>query len=36
MLEALLQGFFLPAVSVVGTVFFVVLWIIMLGGPRGA
>ncbi len=36
MLEAMVQGFFLPAVSVVGGVFFAVLAIIMLSGPRGA
>ena len=36
MLDAMVQGFFLPAVSVVGGVFFAVLAIIMTGGPRGA
>ena len=35
-LNAMVHGFFLPAVSVVGGVFFAVLAIIMLGGPRGA
>ena len=35
MLEPLLAGFFLPAVSVVGAVFLVVLGVIMGTGPRG-
>src|SRR6476619_4489970 len=35
MLDAMVQGFFLPAVSVVGSVFLVVLGIIMTGGTRG-
>ena len=34
MLDAMVQGFFLPAVSVVGSVFLVVLGIIMTGGTR--
>ena len=36
MRDAMVQGFFLPAVSVVTGVFFAVLAIIMLSGPRGA
>ena len=35
-LDAMMQGLFLPAVSVVGGVFLTVLAIIMLAGPRGA
>jgi hypothetical protein len=36
MADAMVQGFFLPAVCVVGGVFFAVLAIIMTSGPRGA
>lgn len=36
MLDAMVQGFFLPAAFVVGVVFFAVLAIIMLSGTRGA
>jgi len=36
MVDAMVQGFFLPAVCVVGGVFFAVLAIIMISGPRGA
>jgi hypothetical protein len=35
MLEALVHGFFMPALSVVGGTFFAVLAIIMMSGPRG-
>jgi len=35
MLEALIHGFFLPALSVIGGTFFAVLAIIMMSGPRG-
>ncbi len=36
MQDAMVQGFFLPAVLVVGGVFFAVLAIIMLSGTRRA
>ena len=36
MADAMVQGFYLPAVCVVGGVFFAVLAIIMTSGPRGA